>query len=40
MSYCTVEDLRNEGLTEDDYSDERLSELIKMSCDSVDEIAR
>lgn len=38
MSYCTIEDLRNEGLTEDDYSDERLSELIKMSCDFIDRI--
>lgn len=38
MSYCTIENLRNEGLTEDDYSDERLSELIKMSCDFIDKI--
>ena len=38
MSYCTIENLRNEGLTEDDYSDERLSELIKMSCDFIDRI--
>mgnify|MGYP002623698278 CR=1 FL=1 len=38
MSYCSVEDLRKEVFTEDDYSDERLSELIKTSCDFIDRI--
>ena len=35
MSYCSVEDLRNEGL---DDTDEKLSELVELSCDFIDRI--
>ena len=35
MSYCSVEDLRKEGL---DDTDEKLSELVGLSCDFIDRI--
>ncbi len=38
MSYCTVEDLRAEGVSEEDYSDEQLEELIAVSCDFIDRV--
>ena len=38
MSYCTVEDLRAEGLSEDKYSDEDLEKLIKLSCGYIDRV--
>lgn len=38
MSYCTVEDLRAEGVSEEDYSDEQLENLIANSCEFIDRI--
>ena len=38
MSYCTVEDLREEGVSEEDYSDEQLERLIALSCEFIDRI--
>lgn len=38
MSYCTVEDLRAEGVSEEDYNDERLENLIADSCEFIDRI--
>ena len=38
MSYCTVEDLRAEGVSEDDYTNEQLEKLIAASCDFIDRI--
>ena len=38
MSYCTVEDLRAEGVSEEDYSDEQLEDLIAASCEFIDRI--
>ena len=38
MSYCTVPDLRAEGLDEEKYSDEALTKLIKLSCEYIDRI--
>lgn len=38
MSYCTVEDLRAEGVSEEDYSDEQLEELIAASCEFIDRV--
>ena len=38
MSYCTVEDLRAEGLDEEKYSDETLGNLVKLSCEYIDRI--
>ena len=36
MSYCTVDDLRAEGVSEEDYSDEQLEGLIASACDFID----
>lgn len=38
MSYCTVEDLRAEGISEEDYSDEQLEELIAVSSNFIDDV--
>ena len=38
MSYCTVEDLRAEGVREEDYSDEQLERLIAVSCGFIDSV--
>ena len=38
MSYCTVDDLRAEGVSEEDYSDEQLENLIADSCEFIDRI--
>ena len=38
MSYCTVEDLRAEGVSEEDYSDEQLENSIVDSCDFIDRV--
>ena len=38
MSYCSVEDLRAEGLDSEKISDEELEKLIKLSCDYIDRI--
>ena len=38
MSYCTVEDLRAEGVSEEDYSDEQLENLIADSCEFIDRV--
>ena len=38
MSYCTVEDLRAEGVSEEEYSDEQLEELIAVSSSFIDRI--
>ena len=38
MSYCTVEDLRAEGVSEEDYSDEQLEDLIAASCEFIDRV--
>ena len=36
MSYCTVEDIRAEGISKEDYSDEELEGLIALSCEFID----
>lgn len=38
MSYCTVEDIRAEGFTEENYPDELVEQLIKLSCDYIDRV--
>ena len=38
MSYCTIEDIRAEGISEEDYSDDQLEELIAVSCNFIDGI--
>ena len=38
MSYCTVDDLRAEGVSEEDYTNEQLEKLIAASCDFIDRI--
>ena len=38
MSYCTVEDIRAEGVSEEDYSDEQLEGLIEASCEFIDRV--
>ena len=38
MSYCTVDDLRAEGVSEEDYSDEQLEKSIADSCDFIDRV--
>ncbi len=38
MSYCTVEDIRAEGVSEEDYSDEQLERLITISCNFIDNV--
>jgi len=38
MSYCSVQDLRAEGLDEEKYSDEKLEKLVKLSCDFIDKV--
>ena len=38
MSYFTVEDLRAEGVSEEDYSDEQLGRLIEASCEFIDRV--
>lgn len=38
MSYCTVEDFRGEGITEEEYSDEQLEKLIALSCNFIDDV--
>lgn len=38
MSYCTIDDLRAEGVSQEDYSDEQLEELISVSCNFIDRI--
>ena len=38
MSYCTVEDLRAEGVSEEDYSDEQLGRLIEASSEFIDRV--
>lgn len=38
MSYCTVEDIRAEGISEEDYSDEQLEDLIAASCEFIDRV--
>lgn len=38
MSYCTVEDIRAEGVSEEDYTDEQLERLIAASCEFIDRV--
>ncbi len=38
MSYCTIEDLRNEGVTEEEYEDSKLEKLIQAACEYIDRI--
>ncbi|MBQ7217739.1 MAG: hypothetical protein IJS39_17375 [Synergistaceae bacterium] len=38
MSYCTVDDLRAEGVSEEDYSDEQLGRLIEASSEFIDKV--
>ncbi len=38
MSYCTIEDLRSEGFTEEDFTDEALALLIEQSGKLIDKI--
>ena len=38
MSYCTVDDLRAEGVGEENYSDEQLENLIADSCEFIDRV--
>ena len=38
MSYCTVDDLRAEGVSEENYTDEQLEKLIAISCNFIDNI--
>ena len=38
MSYCTVEDIRAEGFTKEDYPDEVVQGLIKLSCEYIDRV--
>ena len=38
MSYCTIDDLRAEGVSEEDYSDEELGRLIGASSEFIDRV--
>ena len=38
MSYCTIEDLRAEGITEEQFTDEQLEKLISNACEYIDGI--
>lgn len=38
MSYCTVDDIRAEGISEEDYSDEQLEDLIAASCEFINRV--
>lgn len=38
MSYCTVEDLRAEGISEEQFDDAQLEKLITSSCEFIDRI--
>ena len=38
MSYCTIDDLRAEGVSEEDYSDEELGRLIEASSEFIDRV--
>ena len=38
MSYCTLEDIRTEGFTEEDYPDEVAERLIKLSSEYIDRV--
>ena len=38
MSYCTIEDLRAEGFDEENYSDEKLTALINLSCNFIERV--
>lgn len=38
MSYCTVDDLRAEGVSEENYTDEQLENLIADSCEFIDRV--
>ena len=38
MSYCTVEDIRVEGVTEDQFDDAQLERLIAASCEFIDRV--
>ena len=38
MSYCTIDDLRGECVSEEDYSDAQLEGLIAASCEFIDRI--
>ena len=38
MSYCTVEDLRAEGFTEEEYPDEVAEKLIGLACQYIDQV--
>lgn len=38
MSYCTVEDLRSEGIAEEQYDDAQLERLIAVSCSFIDNV--
>lgn len=38
MSYCTVNDFRAEGISEEQYSDEQLDELIKVASSYIDSV--
>ena len=40
MTYATVQDFRDEGVTEPQVSDERLAELIDEACATVDKVTR
>lgn len=38
MSYCKVDDLRAEGVSEENYTDEQLENLIADSCEFIDRV--
>ena len=38
MSYCSIEDLRNEGITEEQFDDNQLDKLIAVSCAYIDRV--
>lgn len=38
MSYCTVEDIRAEGVTEEQFDDTQLERLIEASCEFIDRV--
>ena len=38
MSYCTIEDLREEGFNEENYNDDELTTLINLSCNFIERV--
>ena len=38
MSYCTIDDIRSEGFTEEEYPDEVVEKLIGLACKYIDQV--